>query len=284
MKLVPVLVLALAAGLAPAPVCLAAAEPQPATDPAYPLLLDRVAPAIVTVHFILKSEGGPMGGDEEMEAMGTMIEPDGLVLVSNTELGGRGTPTDVKVLVGDDTEGVKARLVSRDSELDLAWIKIEKAPEKPYAAVSLADAATPGVGEPLYAVLRCGRFLEHAPMVIESRVAGVAHKPRHLYLGGKAFFPQFGAMGAPVFTAQGKLVGMVTLTVPEPDEMQNLTEGMLGMTRNMTAGTVLPAEQLASATKRAKEAAPKPDEAKPDEPKKDEPKPATAPAEKPAGH
>lgn len=260
----------LAAGLAlggapnaePAP-----AQPAGARDANYQRLVDQVSPALVAVKFILKTDGGPFGGgDEEMEVTGTMIEPDGLVLVSNTEMGGfmarfggmggpAPTPTDIKVLVGEDMEGVKARLVSRDTELDLAWIKTEKAPEKPYAIVDVTAGSSPALGDVLYGVSRTGRFMDRAPLIVEGRLSGVARKPRHLLLGGALFAGQF---GCPVFDGAGKFVGLSTLVMPEADEMEGMGGGMFGGMRDMAAGTILPAEEVAAATRRAKEHADSP--------------------------
>jgi len=268
MKLIATAVLALFAGLshaAPLPLAAPMVQPVAGRDPAYQRLMDKVAPALVSVKFVLKMEGGgPFGGgDQEMEAMGVLIEADGLVLVSSMEMGGfmarmgmQATPSDIKVLVGDDTEGVKAKLVSRDTELDQAWVKIDAAPEKPYPVVSLADAATPALGDPLYAVSRMGKFMDRAPIIIEGKLGGMASKPRHLLLGGMSFA---GQVGRPVFDGAGKFVGVITMMMPEEDE-SDMSGGMFGSMRDMFAGVILPAQEVASATQRAKEHADKPAE------------------------
>lgn len=286
MKLFSAAVLALAAGLAnAAPLPEAsprgdAALTQPAgRDPAYQSLMDKVGPALVTIKFVLKMEGGgPFGGDQEMEAMGVLIEADGLILVSSMEMGGflarmgmQATPSDIKVLIGDDTEGVKAKLISRDTELDQAWVKVETAPNDPYPIVDLASTASPALGDPLYAVSRMGKFMDRAPIIIEGKLAGVASKPRHLLLGGMTFA---GQVGRPVFDGAGKFVGIVTMMMPDEDE-SDMSGGMFGSMRDMFAGVILPAAEVANATRRAKEhaanpaAAPAPADAAPAEPAAD---------------
>ena len=85
-----------------------------------------------------------------------VIDPKGLILCSNLQLTGmagafmgmgmgRGgaVPTNIRVLIGDDTQGLKAKLLARDSELDLAWIELTEPAPKPLAAVDLTKATKP---------------------------------------------------------------------------------------------------------------------------------------------
>jgi S1-C subfamily serine protease len=230
----------------------------------YQQLLSDKASAIVSIKYILKSEGGGMmggGGDQEMEIHGVMIEAGGLVLVSATDLlgfgarfGQPGKPTEMKVLVGEDTQGVEAKFLARDSELDLAWLKIEKAPEKPYAFVDLSASAVPGVGDPLFALHRLGKFYDRAIHVVEGKLGGVTKKPRHLLLGSLGMF---GSFGIPVFDKGGKCVGVTSLILPEADEMEGMGGGGMfgGMGDAMTTPMILPAADVLAATSRAKESA-----------------------------
>src|SRR5438093_919086 len=75
-------------------------------------LLDDVSPSIVTVKLVLKFSGGGGEAQQETETVGVMIDPKGIVLCSSIKTGGMPpgregagsvTPSDVKVLVGDDT-------------------------------------------------------------------------------------------------------------------------------------------------------------------------------------
>jgi S1-C subfamily serine protease len=216
------------------------------------------ANAIVTVKFVLKMQLGGMGDrEEETEAFGVMMQPDGLVLISNAQIGGfvsmmgrsRGMevnvkPTNIKVLVGDDTVGVDAQLIARDTELDLAWIKIDKPADKGYPVLDFAQSAEPRTGEHVYQLAREGRFFDRVPAVTEFRIGAVTKKPRHLFLPGTQ------NLGMPIFNAAGKLVGVTILQFAGEEESSGSAFGGGG-----GGPAILPAAEILSATKRALETA-----------------------------
>ncbi|CAG1010452.1 hypothetical protein PHYC_03854 [Phycisphaerales bacterium] len=244
----------------------------PATPAAVQKIMNEKAPPLVTVKYVLKGDDSGMGmfgdgGDREMEVTGVMIEGSGLVLVSNTEMGGMMArfarmmpgmgggappkPTDIKVLVGEDTQGVEASLIARDSELDLAWVRVKKAPEKPYAFLDLTSSAAPKVGDYLYSVGRMGKFFDRAPVIHEFRLVGIAKKPRDLYIGGGA------GMGLPVYNAAGDVIGVTSLILPSDEEMEGAEEGMFGGMGDTAGGMIVPAAEVVKATKSAVENAAK---------------------------
>lgn len=211
--------------------------------------------ALVTVKFVLQFKGGAGEGEDEREVTGVMIQADGLVLCSNSQFGGgplmrpgvSATPKDIKVLIGEDTAGLDARLVARDTELDLTWVKIKVPGERKFATVDLAKAATPKVGDKLFTILRLGKYFDRATVVRELRVGGVARKPRSLFIPSQAL----AAPGMPVFAGSGEIVGVAVLQLPDAEELAAAT--------NMSAfagsqGLILPAAEVAKATKRALEA------------------------------
>ena len=245
----------------------------------YEAMLSEKAPTLVTIKFLLKIKGGFMGEQEsESEATGIMIDPNGLVLCSNTLLGGFSslfsrfgggrmsvTPTDIKVLVGDDTEGVEAEMLARDTELDLAWIQIKEPSDKGYAHVDFTQSAKPRIGQRALCVKRMGKYFDHVPAVGEGHIAGLAN------LGG--------AIGLPVYTAKGQVIGVLVTQMPDPEEMEMNPTAMFGNPlsfRDMFAGLILPAEQIVKATKRARESAKEADE---EEPGEQSPPGAAAPEE-----
>lgn len=271
---------ALACALAASVLSAAPAAIARADDTAVALssLREKVGPSIVTVKYILKVEGGGQmsemfGGDEgrEMEISGLVIEDSGLILTSNTYLGGalaamRGitaNPTQIKVFVGDDTEGLSARVLARDSDLDLAWIKIDdpKASGKTFPAIDLASSAKPAVGDQLFGVVRMGKFFDHALVVDEGRLGGTTRKPRSLLIPSD-LNPE---LGMPVFDKGGKLVGVFVLQMPNREDMEGGdAEGMRGSTQVL----VLAADEVVKATARGKELAAQnpPEEAAPETP------------------
>jgi hypothetical protein len=239
----------------------------------YRKVLAEKGPALVTVKFLLKANMGPMMGGEheqETEVTGVMIDAKGLALCSNTQLGGfvammkrmmgpmmgeaSAAPTDLKVLVGDDTEGKEAELLARDTELDLAWVRIKEPGDKPYEFVDLSKGVTPEVGTAVIVLRRMGKYFARAAVASDAHIGGIVSKPRNLYVPtmGAA-----GAMGVPVFTAEGQFVGLTILQVPEngdaePNPMAMLGGMMSGM-QDMMTGMILPAADVAKATSRALE-------------------------------
>lgn len=222
----------------------------------YETLIGERAPAIVSIKLTLRISGTFGEQEQEIEAAGALIGDDGLVLVSNTMVGGDNaytrsqgitvTPTEVKVLIGDDTEGVQARVVTRDSLLDLAWIQIEEPAEGGYASVSFKNAPKAKPGDRIYVVTRTTEFFGRSPMVNEGHIGGQITKPRALLSPAGAIGPQ---IGLPVFNDEGVAIGFMIVVTPEEEELAMSDDSA------DTGIFVLPAADVARATARAREAA-----------------------------
>jgi len=241
------------------------------TNP-YQALLGR-AEALVNVKFVLKVKmDGGQGSENEGEVTCVLIAGDGLILCSNTELGGfltqmsrfgRGVsisaaPSDIEVVLAGRTEAVKARLVVRDSDRDLVWIRLEEPPDEPLPYLDFSQDATPGVGEPFYTLTRLDKFFGAVPIVNVGTVGAVVQKPRHLYV--PAGLPSVG-FGVPAFTADGRLIGVTVLQMPDSvDEGVNFRNpySVVGTSlamQQMVGGLILPAGEIVEATKLALEMA-----------------------------
>jgi S1-C subfamily serine protease len=234
----------------------------------YQRILRDKAPAFVTIKFVLKMKMGGMGESEtETEITGAMIDAKGLVLCSNTQLGGIGgfmrsmgreitaTPTDIKVLVGDDTEGLEAKLLARDTELDLAWVQIKDPGDRKFAFVNLDNAAQGEVGQPVLAVRRMAKYFDRATTVDESRISGITKKPRKLYV---PMLPLTGNLGLPVFTPDGKVLGVAILQMPGEEDQEESPAAMFSRMSNLNdvmSGMILPAADVVDATRRARQTA-----------------------------
>ncbi|MBI5865313.1 MAG: trypsin-like peptidase domain-containing protein [Planctomycetes bacterium] len=239
----------------------------------YEKLVSEKSPAVVTVKFVMKIKGAQGEAESEGETSGVMIEAEGIVLCSNSQLGGgpmvrqgvSATPTEIKVLIGDDTQGIDARLIARDSELDLSWLRSKEPGDKKFAHVDLAAKTTPRPGDRIYSLVRLGKFFDRAISVRESRLGGVAKKPRQLLIPS----PSLGDLGLPVFSASGEFVGLTVVQLPDAEELQAATS----MTPYTGArGLILPAAEIAKATARAKEADEKGDAAPKAEDESEKPK------------
>jgi len=230
----------------------------------YSAFVDRSGPPLVTVKFTLKIKRGGSGESEnESEIAGVLIDPKGLVLCSNTELSGgtatfarimgasdiRATPTDVKLLIGDDEEGKDAEVLVRDTELDLAWVRLSAAPDKPLPYVDFTKSVVPEVGDVIFTTKRLGRFFGRSLIATQGRIGGRASKPRDLFLPAGDLEPE---LGLPVYTADGRVVGVTVVQVPDSSgDMDRLAVRRLLSSLQSMGGVILPADQVVKSTKRA---------------------------------
>jgi hypothetical protein len=230
------------------------------------------APCIVTLKFISKESFMGREQKNEMEASAVMVSPDGLVLAANSRLqgmmtmamsmaggmvggmmGGMPPPTseteDIKVIIGDDdSEKYEAKLIARDSDLDLAWVQITDTKGQTFKYVDFQDSAQLEVGDPYYGVSRMGERFDRVPLVSSSSVAAVVQNPRPLLVGSAMT-----SWGGPVFTADGKVAGFVITQPPEPGEQGAMSlESMMNM-----GGFILPAKKIVKAMEQAREIAKK---------------------------
>jgi hypothetical protein len=195
-----------------------AAAPTPAQ------LLDRLAPTVVTVKYVLKtrlSMGGQSQDDESStEARGVLVDPSGIVMLSNTHLEGAGgmmrrfrrqgvdmqaTPSDFKVLFGNDPAEHDALLLGRESALGLAYVQILSVEGLRLQPADLSRTAAVEVGQSLWGVNRLGRGFDYAPTIDVLRVTGRVEKPRAMWdVSGT-----FSGVGLPVYDASGVAVGVL---------------------------------------------------------------------------
>ena len=137
--------------------------------------------AIVNVRVVLKTRMS-MGGremqsaDDSVDAVGTVIDPSGLTVMSlgslnpgammnkivgvstgngDTRVDITSEPTDLKIRVPDGRE-LPAKIVLRDEDLDLAFIRPTTKPAAPMVAIKLAESATPVLLEQVLILSRLG--------------------------------------------------------------------------------------------------------------------------------
>lgn len=228
-------------------------SPAARADEVYEKFVAEKSSAMVTVKFLLKMEGQFGKRESENEITGLMISPDGLVLCANSMIAGSrrfgtATPTDIKVMVGEDVEGTPGKLLARDTELDLAWVQVKEPPSKPYDYVDLEKTFEPKLGDRLISIRRMAKFFDRSPIMSEGRLSGRTKKPRDLLVpAGFSIQP-----GQPVFGVDGGLVGIVVLQLPDDEEMESNPMAFMSMSRDIANGLILPAAQVQKATNRAK--------------------------------
>jgi hypothetical protein len=186
--------------------------------------------AVVNVRVVVKLRMSMKGrevrsSDDTVEAIGTVVDPGGLTVVSLGSInpGGMMTkmmgaaagsdgveivsePTDVKLRLADGRE-LQSAIVLRDEDLNIAFIRPTTAPDKPLVAINLADAAQPAMLDEVIVFGRLGRVGGWAPSAALRDIGGIIVKPRTFYvLAGDA-----SGVGTPAFLPNGKLVGVLTL-------------------------------------------------------------------------
>ncbi|MCB9850038.1 MAG: hypothetical protein H6817_04970 [Phycisphaerales bacterium] len=240
-------------------------------DGDYAKLLKEKAGVLVTVKHVLKVNMAMLGGEQENESelTGVMVDPKGVVLCSNTQLGGftamiskmmgpmggnmTATPTDIKVLIGDDTEGVEAELIARDTELDLAWVKIKEPGDKTFEYLDFSKGEKPEIGSRILMLRRMGKYFARSLVVGDARIGGMTKKPRDLYIPSGALG---GGLGLPVYADSGSVVGVLIVQVPDAEDTGGNPLSMMSQAtsmQDMMSGLILPAADVAKATKRALE-------------------------------
>ncbi len=192
-------------------------------------LLETHRDAVVTISMVLKQQfsSGGMSQDDESktDVTGTVIDASGLTVVALSEtdpsaliesmMGGRmpdmnisSEVAEAKILMRDGSE-VSMRIVLRDKDLDLAFLRPLETPEEPMTFVSLDGAVEAGLLDQLFVINRLGRVAARAHAVSIERVEAVVERPRRFYVPGKD--PTNSGLGCPAFSTDGKVVGFMVL-------------------------------------------------------------------------
>ncbi|MHB0938197.1 MAG: S1 family peptidase [Armatimonadota bacterium] len=199
--------------------------------------------SVVTLEVVSKITVSMFGEtqSEEMqnEVRGVVLDPSGLVVTALSiidpmaivadmmegeemaeGMNAKAEFTSVKYLLADGTS-VPAQIVLRDKDLDLAFFRPLKAPEKPMASLSFDRAATPQLLDSVYVLDRLGATGNRAIAITPDRVKAVIEKPRRLYVMINADTP-----GIPAFTENGDIIGILTLRRPPKGAQSSMGMGV----------------------------------------------------------
>jgi S1-C subfamily serine protease len=227
--------------------------------------------AVVNVRVVLKMRMSMAGremqaSDDPVDTVGTVIDPSGLTVLSLGSLNPgammskimgansgsnepsveiTSEPSDVKIRLSDGRE-LPAKIVLRDEDLDLAFLRPTTKPEKPLVAVDLNDADKPALLDQVLVLSRLGRVGAWTAEAALFDVSAIIEKPRTFYvLGGSA-----AGMGTPAFTASGRIVGVLTLRQIEAGRAS--LASMMGGSESMgMLGVILPAADVLEIAKQA---------------------------------
>jgi len=159
--------------------------------------------------------------------------------------------SDVKIVLADGTE-IAADIVLRDKDLDLAYLRPSDKPAKPLSFVDLARDAKPQVLDEVVVVNRLTKTANRVPAISIGRIEALVDKPRTFYVLGEATWGY--SLGAPVFSLDGKLIGILFLrsAKAQVDQISGFMFSSLNQWGMMPI--VLPASDIVDGAKQALEA------------------------------
>jgi len=265
-RAIPRLCMALLAGSTLVPV--AAQEPRAAARDTVKKWQDAVVNVRIVLTMRMSMGGREMNSsDESVDTVGTVIHPSGLTVLSLSTMnpgammtrimgsaGGSGAqvgitsePTDVKMRLPDGRE-FTAKIVLRDEDLDLAFIRPTSPLDKPLVAVNLAESARPSLLDEVVVISRLGRVGGWTSAASLHGIGAVIEKPRTFFvLSGTPT-----AMGTPAFSPDGRIVGL--LTMRQVDAGRSGMFAMIGGTEGLgLLAVILPAADVMEIAKQAPE-------------------------------
>lgn len=176
-------------------------------------LYDRVTPSLVAVQFSWTYEFGKV----ELVGPGVVVSDDGLVLVPGDIINPAFPDeqlTDFKIIVpgiDKDDEEIDAVLQGRDQRNNVSLVKAKAGNGHTWKAVKFEDQPV-SIGEPLYAVGILAKPAGYRSFLSEGTVSAQIRGeiPNVLVSGALS------AVGAPVFTEDGKAIGLVNTATYGP--------------------------------------------------------------------
>lgn len=231
--------------------------------------------AVITLQVVTKVKANFYGEDStkevKEETTGVVVDPSGLIVTSLSAtnpsemymqaMGGdagdkmkmTSEVTSVKILQQDGVE-IPAGIVLRDKDLDLAFVRPIAKPANPMPCVDLTKATKPALLDEVATLDRMGVVANRTLSVVLDRIQAIMEKPRTFYIpsASQSNIP----LGAPVFSLQGDIVGVMLLRV----KPKGGSSGSYSAMANSLLPVILPAADIAEAAKQAPEKAvlPKP--------------------------
>ena len=174
--------------------------------------------ALVSLEITVASNP-PQKEEKKTELIGTVLDQDGLIVASlssldtssaldgrtvNTQKGPmklsvKGEIKEVKIIMPDGSE-VPAKVVLKDADLDLAFLKPEK-PGTKFTPINTKDQAPLGLLDDVIVLGRLGKDLNREPYASTNEIIAIVNKPRTFGKCGAQ------AIGLPIFNAEGKFIG-----------------------------------------------------------------------------
>lgn len=218
---------------------------------------DSVLFVSAVVEVELTAGDNPVKKEErKVEILGTVIGEDGLMVVplstldpastingrtvngpqGSMKISAKGTTKEVKILMPDGSE-VEAKVAMKDPDLDLAFVRPEKAGDVKFTAVDIANSAPIELLDDVIVLGRLGKSLNRESVVMTAEVISIISKPR--------VFAKLRnqCLGMPVFDKNGKFLGL---------GINRFSAKNGGAQGPQASNVVLPAEDLQESAAQAK--------------------------------
>jgi hypothetical protein len=222
--------------------------------PVYKHLTDLHAGAVVSVKFVMSVTAS--GKEERIEdrTQALLVSPDGLLLVPDRavsidfrQFSGAGKAqgaapvaksNDFRVRLAGSDDWLPADLVTRDTQLGLAWLRLRNPPAN-LNFVDLDHGITAEPGMTFFSLMRTSDEWGGVPVFREGFVMGETHTPKTLLL----------VDGVPgmAFSADGDPMGYVDLDFAKLMRARGSSSG-LGLDMADTALQMTPIAKVAAAT------------------------------------
>ncbi|MBS3896091.1 hypothetical protein [Silanimonas sp.] len=218
----------------------------------YRILVEQRAKAVVPVRYVITLTAGGQEQRNEDRTQGVLVSADGLVLVPARAISldlsalGRAPPgagaearsSGFRVRLPGSDEWRDADLVTRDSELGLAWLRVREASGLPF--IDFNEVAEPVPGRRFYTLLRTSDEWGAVPVVRPGMVLGETRVPRRTLL--------VDGMPGLAFDAAGLPMGFVDIDLAAMSRAQGRG---LGLDLADLVMHMLPARRVAAATRLA---------------------------------
>lgn len=231
-------------------------------------IIQKYKDAILVVRLVIKGgmsfRGSSHQEESKSEATGVVIDPSGLMVVPLSETdpygqigsllssmgSSRGVDidikselADVKIVLGDGSE-IAGRVVLRDRDLDLAFVRPLEKPAQPMTCIDLAKDVQLDLLDQALCLDRMTSAYDRVPHVSMGRVKSIVEKPRKYYL------VEGTTTGAPVFDLEGRILG---INLSTPGSSSDDADSLMDYLKSAAGDMVLPAADIREAAAQAPE-------------------------------
>ncbi|MFH2068525.1 MAG: serine protease [Candidatus Omnitrophota bacterium] len=236
--------------------------------------------SLKTVAKVRMTAGGKEQYNKEIEAVSTatVINPSGLAVTSAAMVnpgevlekimknflaksGGENVDITFNVellnasVIMPDGKEVPVKVVLRDKDLDLAFLRPTKKLGASVFALDLSQSGSVNTLDPVVIInLLPKEYYGRKPTAILDRVKSVVEKPRKFYLPGNQ---RDNPVGTPVFNLDGKILGITVVQIPNTSPVMSapdMISGSLDTPEGAGLTVIIPAADILELTKQIPDA------------------------------